>query len=1182
MDNSENNLSLSNNANNQNNNIDTSNNDINTDELLTKSFSYPEPNDPNLLYKLLKKREYYYNKSNLRPDLDKYEDIYNYRKDICELHSSLYNHQVLLSNIINPNTPYKGMLIFHGLGSGKTCVGVAIAEKFKEQVKKYNTKIHILTSGPLIKESWKYHLTKCTGNTYKENTDNISYLSKEEQEKLDKNALLNALQYYDIISYKSFYKRVLGEKIIDKTNNDNLTIKSTYRKNEEGEFERDIAINRIYNLNNSIIIIDEAHNLTGNAYGDALKYIIKNSINLRVVLLTATPMKNLGDDIIELLNFIRPLDSPILRDKIFSNDKNHEMTLKPGGLDYFQKMAKGYVSHVRGADPVTYAMRIDKGIIPKGLLFTKVVKCKMMKFQKKMYNYAVKHFDDALDRKSEAVANFVFPGLSTNRKNIVGYFGRNGLNVIINQLKSEGNLLNNLINKTFFENKESNSIIQVTNNKIVSGKIFKLPYLKYFSIKFYKAMKKINRLFNGKKGARTAFVYSNLVKVGIEIFQEILLQNGYLEYQEDIKNYNIQSTTKCYFCGKTYSECKQSNQYGGESESIDIEEDDDSQDVNLSEMESNEEYSSEDITESINNFKISESSSEYKKPKNPQPIHKFYPATFITITGKQADDIIDDTQEEKKKILDNVFNKLENKEGKFIKLVLGSKVMNEGISLKNVSEVHILDVYYNLGKVDQVVGRAIRYCSHYQLMNENNVYPKVNVYKYVVSLDDKLSTEEELYKKAEQKYILIKKIERSMKEVAIDCPLNLNNNIFKEEIEKYKDCTPYKNPNMCPTICDYTKCYYKCKEEKLNSEYYDPNRKLYKNIKIKDLDLSTFTQELSRNEIDNIKILIKEMYIIKNIYKLSDIIKYIKNNYDKHKKELFDEFFVFKALDELIPTNTNDFNNFKDIIINKYNIHGYLIYRNKYYIFQSFNQNEKVPMHYRNKFDKNIKNKLSLYNYLKNSNINFEQSNKDTKLSNIKNIEIKSIYDFESIMDYYDNRDEFKYVGIVDKNKKNDIFKIREKRNKVLEKKRGTGIPSLKGAVCATSKNKEYLVGIAKKLNINTKNISTRLKLCEKIKEKMLYNEKYSTTKDKNKFTYIMIPKNHPIYEFPYNLEDRVNYIIEELKNNIKFKLNINIKKNKLEYVIKVTCSQSLKDYKNLFKKYNIVIKDKELLITVK
>ena len=49
--------------------------------------------------------------------------------------------------------------------------------------------------------------------------------------------------------------------------------------------------------------------------------IIQNSTNLKILLLTATPMKNLGDDIIELLNFIRPLDAPIERDKIFNSYK---------------------------------------------------------------------------------------------------------------------------------------------------------------------------------------------------------------------------------------------------------------------------------------------------------------------------------------------------------------------------------------------------------------------------------------------------------------------------------------------------------------------------------------------------------------------------------------------------------------------------------------------------------------------------------------------------------------------------------------------------------------------------------------------------------------------------------------------------------------------------------------------
>ena len=56
------------------------------------------------------------------------------------------------------------------------------------------------------------------------------------------------------------------------------------------------------------------------------------------------------------------------------------------------------------------------------------------------------------------------------------------------------------------------------------------------------------------------------------------------------------------------------------------------------------------------------------------------------------------------------------------------------------------------------------------------------------TVENGLSTEEELYKKAELKYLLIKKVERALKEVAIDCPLNIHGNMFKEELEKYKNC----------------------------------------------------------------------------------------------------------------------------------------------------------------------------------------------------------------------------------------------------------------------------------------------------------------------------------------------------------------------------------------------------------
>jgi hypothetical protein len=86
----------------------------------------------------------------------------------------------------------------------------------------------------------------------------------------------------------------------------------------------------------------------------------------------------------------------------------------------------------------------------------------------------------------------------------------------------------------------------------------------------------------------------------------------------------------------------------------------------------------------------------------------------------------------------------------------------------------------------QVIGRGIRFCVHNNVASEKNPYPEVNVYRYVVQVDNGLSTEEILYQKAEKKYLLVKKTERLMKEVAIDCALNYNGNIFNSEIKEIK------------------------------------------------------------------------------------------------------------------------------------------------------------------------------------------------------------------------------------------------------------------------------------------------------------------------------------------------------------------------------------------------------------
>ena len=294
------------------------------------------------------------------------------------------------------------------------------------------------------------------------------------------------------------------------------------------------------------------------------------------------------------------------------------------------------------------------------------------------------------------------------------------------------------------------------------------------------------------------------------------------------------------------------------------------------------------------------------------------------------------------------------------------------------------------------------------------------------------------------------------------------------------------------------------------------------------------------------------------MYTIKDILTHVKESYDEKKRELFDEFFVFKALDELIPATENDFNNFRDTVIDKHNRSGYLIYINKYYIFQPFDQNEDVPMYYRTTVTKHVSQQLSLYNYLK-TNISHEQfkdirgKKKEGDKSLIK--DDNPYYNFDDAMEYYDNREENEFVGFIDKElsrRKNksideikDVFKLREKRAKILEKKRATGIPSLKGAVCSTSKSKRYLDKVAKKLGVEPSKKDTRIDVCQRIEEKMLFLEKYATDKDGNKKTYLMLPTNHPIYKFPYNLEDRVKMTTDKLKNEFGSKINVSVKTKK-------------------------------------
>jgi hypothetical protein len=1077
----------------------------------TKDFSYPEPDDPELLAKIFKKREFYYYRVPHRDKLETYEEVQKYRAANCKKGEiEPREQQSILPNYISPNTPYKGIILMHGVGSGKTMSAIRIAEQFKVQIKKYNTKIYVIVPGPNTRENFKKELIVSTGETYLKNKEGLNQMSKVEIDKEKKAAIYSALQYYKILSYKSFYKKVLGEKIVEKKMVGTTKIKASYRKTFDGEYERELVVDRITNMNNSILIIDEAHNISGNEYGEALKKIIKNSENLRVILLTATPMINLADEIVDLLNFIRPNTDQIQRDRIFTNDKNYSMKIKPGGLEYLKDKARGYISFYRGSIPYTFAKRVEKGIIPNGMLFTPVIKCFMEPFQLNAYIETTKNVDDTLDRASSAASNFVFPGLNKDNTDLEGYYSTDGINIVLSQLNNSGAKLRSLINNKIFDGKlskaEEENFIYENDKNNITGLILKSQYIKKFSTKFFTILEKLNRLVEGNKGSSTAFIYSNLVKAGgIELFAETLIQNGYLEYQNEYNNYDIKDETIDYKSGLTYLEFK-------------------------------------------------------KKQRN---LNEFKPATFILVTGGM-DDSGEDIPEIKQQIIQDVFNNPDNSDGKYIKFVLGSRVMNEGVTLKNCSQVHIIDVFFNIPKVEQVIGRAIRMCVHQDVINDNYKYPKVSIYRYVVALSNKnkleLSTDEILYKKAELKYLNVKEIERSLKEIAFDCPLLLHANMFPEEIEEYKDCVPPTQENIksgkqiCPALCDFKRCDLKCDSNKLNDKYWDSKKNSYKKINKEDLNYNTYNDELAKYEITLIKNRIKDLYRFKHVYMYNEIMNEIKKSFIQHQSELFEDYFLDQALEDMMPKSENNFNNYSDTLYDKYNRPGYLIQRGKYFIFQPFNENEDVPMYYRQHLKIEHTNNVSLNNYVKQkySDIVSRQS----KISKQKTT-VEKGYNYDDTLDYYEERNENFIVGIIDKNfnklayDEPDLFKIRPPRAKNLDKKRGTGIYTFKGAVCSTSKDKNYLMRLIKNIPNITKddikhiNSLIREQICLELRDRLLFLEKYSTSKDGNKITYMMIPKDHPQYPFPYNLEDRVKFIINQLNKIREGNVDSLVKKQK-------------------------------------
>ena len=299
----------------------------------------------------------------------------------------LLTHQKIVRDYINLYTPYRGLLLFHGLGSGKTCSSIAIAEGLKSY-----RQVIVMTPASL-KRNYMEEIKKCGDLLFRKNqfwewisVDNnmelieplaqvlggirINYENKKHQEWIDFIRrhrgvwLVNVTKPTNYDELSTSDKKVLNDQL-------DVMIELKYRfinynglrRSKFKQMTNDFTVNI---FDGAVVIIDEAHNLVSRIVnkissfhkfserkrgpGETLPIplalqlyeFLLRAENCRVVMLTGTPMINYPNEIGVLYNILRgyiktwniTINKEQLKSSTINKSTFQEMFAKEKILDY--------------------------------------------------------------------------------------------------------------------------------------------------------------------------------------------------------------------------------------------------------------------------------------------------------------------------------------------------------------------------------------------------------------------------------------------------------------------------------------------------------------------------------------------------------------------------------------------------------------------------------------------------------------------------------------------------------------------------------------------------------------------------------------------------------------------------------------------------------------------------------
>ena len=139
----------------------------------------------------------------------------------------------------------------------------------------------------------------------------------------------------------------------------------------------------------------------------------------------------------------------------------------------------------------------------------------------------------------------------------------------------------------------------------------------------------------------------------------------------------------------------------------------------------------------------------------------------------------------------------DNRDGRVARVFMITQSGAEGISLFNTRQVHIMEPYWNNVRLQQVIGRAIRTCSHMNLPweeREVSVFTYLSVFtakqkaegsRQVMMADKGMTTDQVIFDIATKKQKLADELSAVLQEAAIDCNIHYYENDIAGECFRF-------------------------------------------------------------------------------------------------------------------------------------------------------------------------------------------------------------------------------------------------------------------------------------------------------------------------------------------------------------------------------------------------------------